>query len=220
MVLSRGVDTKLFNPARRSHALRASWGASEATLVVLYLGRLAAEKNVDLVVSSFSAIRANQPTAKLLFVGDGPLRADLEKACPGAIFAGMRKGEDLAAHYASADLFLFPSMTETFGNVTTEALASGLGVVAYHYAAAAEVIRQGDNGLTVGLNDEAAFVTAATSLAADPMQLSKLRQMASSSVSHLDWEQIHDDFSSILGRVFIRHDLVPKTGAPIILPAG
>ena len=82
-----------------------------------------------------------------MVVGEGPLRAELQSAWPDAVFAGQRTGEDLAAHFASADLFLFPSLTETWGNVTIEAMASGLAVVAYDCAAAEEIIRHGENGL-------------------------------------------------------------------------
>lgn len=201
-VVSRGVDTALFNPQRRSMALRAQWGISEEQLVITYVGRLAAEKNLPLVTQAFAAIREVHPTARLLFVGDGPMRAQLERSDPSYLFAGMRRAEDLAAHYASADLFLFPSLTETFGNVTLEAMASGLGVVAYDCAAANELIRDGDNGRTVPSNQSAAFISAALELARNPALLATLRERASASVRHLDWSNI----SGHLAQVF--HDTI------------
>ncbi|MBW8758784.1 MAG: glycosyltransferase family 1 protein [Burkholderiales bacterium] len=143
LTVARGVDTRRFDPARRSEALRAQWGAAHDDLVVTCVGRLAPEKNLATLVTAFDAIRRQQPRAKLVLVGDGPMRKELQARCPHAVFAGQRLGEDLAAHYASADLFLFPSITETFGNVTTEAMASGLAVVAFDYAAAQRVIRDG-----------------------------------------------------------------------------
>ncbi|MDO8932847.1 MAG: glycosyltransferase family 1 protein, partial [Rhodocyclaceae bacterium] len=197
-VISRGVDTRLFNPARRSDALRASWGALPDDLVVAYVGRIAAEKNLQTVLDAFAAIRRRQPRAKLVFVGDGPLRKTLAARHPEHVYAGMRHGEDLAAHYASADLFLFPSLTETFGNATTEALASGLGVVAYAEAAAAEIIRDGRNGQLVPAGDAAAFVAMAADLAANPALLAAKRECAASSVAQLDWERIHDAFATAL----------------------
>ena len=198
-VVSRGVDMELFNPGRRSAELRTAWGARDDSLVVIYVGRLAPEKNLRVVVGAFAAIRALRPDAKLLFVGDGPLRGSLQSSCPDAVFAGMRTGSDLAAHYASADLFLFASLTETFGNVTSEALASGLGVVAYGCAAAADLIIDGSNGRTVAPGDAQGFVAAAVALAGDADQLQQLRNRSAASVAHLDWELIHDEFEKTLG---------------------
>jgi glycosyltransferase involved in cell wall biosynthesis len=163
-VVARGVDTALFNPARRSPTLRKAWNVGDDDLVVAHVGRLAPEKNLPLLLATFAAIRGYAPSARLLLVGDGPSRRQLEKRHPEHIFAGMRHGEDLAAHYASADLFLFPSMTETYGNVTLEALASGLPVVAYRMAAAAELIRHDDNGMLADPGASDQFVRAALDL--------------------------------------------------------
>jgi glycosyltransferase involved in cell wall biosynthesis len=191
-VVARGVDTRLFNPARRSDALRASWTVGPDDPVVAHVGRLAPEKNLPLVLAAFDAIQRYAPRARLLLVGDGPMRRKLEHSHPQHIFAGMRHGEDLAAHYASADLFLFPSMTETYGNVTLEALASGLPVVAYRMAAAAEVIRHGDNGMLAapGASDE--FVRAALDLVTRSGARRRAVEAAPRSVAMLDWELIHD----------------------------
>jgi glycosyltransferase involved in cell wall biosynthesis len=120
-VLSRGIDTQLFSPRRRSQALRRHWQVDPQEPVVLYVGRLAAEKNLPLALAAFKAIRKACPQARSVLVGDGPLAAKLRVQEPEAIFCGMRSGKELAAHYASADLFLFPSLTETFGNVILEA---------------------------------------------------------------------------------------------------
>ena len=94
-------------------------------------------------------MRADAPQVRLVLVGDGPDMPRLMQRCPDAVFSGLRRGEDLATHYASADVFLFPSITETFGNVVPEAMASGLTVVGYDYAAAGQLIRHGENGLLV-----------------------------------------------------------------------
>ncbi|MGE5466615.1 MAG: glycosyltransferase family 4 protein [Ignavibacteria bacterium] len=204
-VLSRGVDIRLFNPARRSESLRARWGAGPGDLVVAYVGRLAPEKNLGLVLAAFAAITQVRPDARLVFVGDGPLRRSLAARHTHHVFAGMRRGVELAEHYASVDLFLFPSLTETFGNVTAEALASGLGVVAYDCAAAADLIEDGSNGCLAAPGDEAAFIDAAVSLAAQPDQLGLLRALAAPSVRHLDWERIHDDFAEGLRRGIEAH---------------
>ena len=191
-VVARGVDTAQFNPTRRSAALRATWNVGDDDLVVAHVGRLAPEKNLPLLLATFDAIRAYVPSARLLLVGDGPSRRLLEKRHPEHIFAGMRHGEDLAAHYASADLFLFPSMTETYGNVTLEALASGLPVVAYRMAAAAELIRHGDNGMLADPGSSDQFVRAALDLVTRPGARHRAAAAAPQSVASLDWERIHD----------------------------
>ncbi|MDP2810370.1 MAG: glycosyltransferase family 1 protein [Rhodocyclaceae bacterium] len=192
ILLARGVDTGLFSPKQRSDELRRAWGAGPDTLVVTHVGRIAPEKNLGLVIRGFDAIRQARPDAKLLFVGDGPQKSVLARRHPDHIHVGMRHGEDLAAHYASADLFLFPSLTETFGNVTLEALASGLGVVAYDCAAAGELIDDGIDGLLAPPGDEQRFIDNAVRLATDPSLLSWLRQHAAARVAGLDWENIHD----------------------------
>jgi glycosyltransferase involved in cell wall biosynthesis len=160
-VVARGVDTQLFTPERRSAPLRASWGAGPQTRVVACVGRLAPEKNLDLLLRAFAAMLARQPDCRLLLVGDGPLRAALQARCPQAVFAGNRSGDDLAAHYASADAFVFASVTETFGNVTAEAMASGLPVLAFDYAAAGRLIQHRANGLVVPLHDNDRFIAQA-----------------------------------------------------------
>ncbi|MCX7156724.1 MAG: glycosyltransferase family 1 protein [Rhodocyclales bacterium] len=191
-VVARGVDTQLFNPERRSATLRAAWNVANGDLVVAHVGRLAPEKNLPLLLATFAAIRKYAPSARLLLVGDGPSRRRLEQQHPEHIFAGMRHGEDLAAHYASADLFLFPSMTETYGNVTLEALASGLPVVAYRMAAAAELIRHGDNGMLAYPGASDRFVRAALDLVTCHGVRQRAAKAAPQSVAALDWERIHD----------------------------
>jgi glycosyltransferase involved in cell wall biosynthesis len=199
-LLSRGVATKQFNPSQRSLALRESWGVGPQDLVVELVGRLAKEKNVGLVVSAFRAIRSRVPNAKLVLVGDGPLRKSLEESVPEAHFAGTRKGDDLAAHYASGDLFLFPSLTETFGNVVPEAMASGLAVVSYDLAAAKELIESGFNGVLVHPGDELAFVKAAVELSTNLPKLTQIQGVAAQSVCHLAWGAVYDSFLSTLSR--------------------
>jgi glycosyltransferase involved in cell wall biosynthesis len=199
-LLSRGVATEQFNPSRRSMALRESWGAGPQDLVVELVGRLAKEKNVGLVLSAFRAIRARAPNAKLVLVGDGPLRKSLEESVPEAHFAGTRQGNDLASHYASGDLFLFPSLTETFGNVVPEAMASGLAVVSYDIAAAKELIESGFSGVLVPPGDELAFVNAAVELATNLSKRTQIQGVAAQSVCHLAWGAVHDSFLSTLTR--------------------
>lgn len=190
LVLARGVDTRLFDPQRRSDELRRAWGAKPDTQVVAHVGRLAPEKNLGLLAQAFDAMRGVNANTMFVLVGDGPERRSLQARWPDAHFAGMRSGEDLAAHYASGDVFLFPSLTETFGNVTPEAMASGLAVLAFEYAAAAQLIRSGDNGMLVRFSDDAAFVQAAVRLARDPLLARALGVGARQTARELGWERI------------------------------
>ena len=135
-VVGRGVNPEVFCPARRSRELRSSWGADDGTLVALCVSRFAHEKNFALVIQAYEAMRRIRPDARLVLVGDGPLENQLKQRNVGCVIAGRKVNGELARHYASADVFLFPSMSETWGNVTLEAMASGLGIVAYDYAAA------------------------------------------------------------------------------------
>ena len=195
-VVARGVDTKLFAPHRRSEGLRQQWGADSETPVVVHVGRLAPEKNLALLLAAFEAMRALNRAAKLVLVGDGPARKWVQARCPDAIFAGMRAGEDLATHYASGDLFFFPSLTETYGNVTAEAMASGLAVLAFDYAAAAQLIRSNDNGMVVPVDDPEQFVECARALANELPRMRSMGARARETTSALGWDSILEQIES------------------------
>lgn len=186
MLLPRAVDTKLFSPAKRCVELRRRWGVPDNGLAVIYVGRLAAEKNLSVAVEAFEAIKARNPRARFILVGDGPARAALEQEHPDYHFCGLQLGEALAAHYASADMFLFPSITETFGNVVLEALASAVPVVAYDYAAAAEHLRNGENGYAAPFDNRDAFISSAIVLSGLAGELPDLRSGARQSVIQLE----------------------------------
>jgi glycosyltransferase involved in cell wall biosynthesis len=198
IVLPRGIDTELFSPSRRSQALRRAWGAGLEDLVVLHVGRLAPEKNLPLAVRAFGRLRETAPRARFVLVGEGPERASLERQHPDFVFAGLRRGEDLAAHYASADVFLFPSLTETFGNVTLEAMASGLAVVAFDDAAAHEHVRDGESGLVVPRGRAMEFETAAVRLAGEPALRRRLGESAARAVARVSWDSVGAAFEAIL----------------------
>ncbi|WP_161865031.1 glycosyltransferase family 4 protein [Pseudomonas yangonensis] len=199
-LLARGVDSQLFHPRRRSDELRASWGLEADDLAVLHVGRLAAEKNLGLLVKAYTALQQAHPQRRmrLILVGDGPLRASLQAQLPEALFCGLQRGEALATHYASGDLFLFPSLSETFGNVVLEALASSLGVVAFDQAAAAQHIHHGHNGMLARPGDEAGFCEAACELLADAEVLRRIRLNARRHASHLSWDGIVAQFEQHL----------------------
>lgn len=199
-LLSRGVDSQLFHPAKRCAALRASWGLNDGDIAILHVGRLALEKNLALLSKSFQALQQAHPQRrlKLILVGDGPQRASLQQQLPDAVFCGLQRGEALATHYASGDLFVFPSLSETFGNVVLEALASGLGVVAFDQAAAAQHIRHGHSGALAVAEDEQGFIDAASWLLTDHEGLRRVRLNARLHASRQGWPAIVELFEQHL----------------------
>lgn len=200
-LLRRAVDTSLFDPSRRDDALRAQWGAGPDDLAVILVGRFAPEKNLDLAVQAFRRIQRSQPNARFVWVGDGPSRAALQAANPDFIFTGIRRGEELARHFASGDLFLFPSLTETFGNVTLEAMASGLSIIAFDYGAAHEHLRTGEHGVAVAFGDHDAFVAAAEAIAGDPALRRRQGEAARAAVSQLSPASVARRFGELLGEL-------------------
>jgi glycosyltransferase involved in cell wall biosynthesis len=211
-VVARGVDTRQFAPQHRSQDLRAQWSANSDDLVVMIVGRLAPEKNFSALTAAFEAIERVNPRARLVVVGEGPLRAELQSRCPKAVFAGQRTGADLAAHYASADLFLFPSLTETFGNVTTEAMASGLPVLAFDYAAAGQLIRSGENGLLAPFGDNEAYIRLAAELANADALRRVMGERARQTAGELGWDGVVARFEAVLVDVIQRGDAAARIG--------
>lgn len=197
-VVGRGVDVENFSPLHASEKLRASWGAGADTPVLLYVGRLASEKNVPLAFRAFEAVRSRLPKARFVVVGDGPLREKLARAHPDAIFAGSKRGAVLAEYYASADIFVFPSLTETFGNVTLEALASGLLVAAYRSGAAAVHIDDCASGLLAEPGDEQGFIASVCALAQQFRWLEHMRVGARRAAVAATWDAVINRFEFCL----------------------
>lgn len=197
-VVARAVDTALFDPARRDARLRARWGIPEDGLAVIYVGRIAAEKNLELPIDAFRRIQAQCPAARFVWVGGGPLVERLRRENPDFVFTGLRLGEDLGAHFASADLFLFPSLTETFGNVTLEAMASGVPTVVFDCGAAREHLRDGQHGRLVPFGNAREFLDAATALAGDAAARRDMRVAARCAAITLRPEKVARDFVGML----------------------
>ncbi len=209
-VLSRGVDTRLFSPAARSLTQRASWGAAPNDPVVIHTGRLAREKNYGLIFRAYAAMQAANPRCRFVVVGDGPLRASLQAEHRHCRFTGFVDRRVLASHYASADIYLHASTTETYGNVAAEALASGLAFAGYDYAAAHELVRPEENGLLVPLGHEERFIAAAVRLATDPALVTRLRAQAALAVQARSWSAVVDQFETDLAEALTtRHPDLP-----------
>ncbi len=195
-LLGRGVDTELFHPEKRDVNLRAAWGAREGSPVAIVVGRVAAEKNLPLAMECFRRMRERMPDLQCVCVGDGPVKEALRAKHPFVHWAGVRNGEELAAHYASADILLFPSETETFGNVLLEGMASGLVTVSYDYAAAGRYVRHGVNGLKVEKGNSTAFCELA--MISLSQWKGEMRGLARETAEPLGWDAVVGTFESEL----------------------
>jgi glycosyltransferase involved in cell wall biosynthesis len=163
---SRGVDRTVFSSARRDPEWRRSIGLAETDVGIVFLGRLVMEKGLDVFADTIVRLRARGVPHKVLVIGDGPARGWFEANLPGAIFAGFKTGEALGQALASGDIFFNPSVTETFGNVTLEAMASGLPVVAAGATGSASLVAEGVTGrLVVPTTKEADAIAFADALA-------------------------------------------------------
>lgn len=197
-LLPRAVDTRRFHPAFRNEALRQAWGAAGDAPVAIHVGRIAAEKNLPLAVRAFRELQRARPDARFVWVGDGPAREQLQREHPDFIFCGVQRGEALARHFASADLFLFPSLSETFGNVTLEAMASGVPAVAFNYGATREHLRDGSHGAAIALDDDNGFIAATRHLGSDADLRFVMGAAARDAVSRLRPEDVAAAFDDIL----------------------
>lgn len=213
-IVGRGVDTEQFTPTLRSAELRRRWGAEDGP-VLLMVGRVAAEKNVELGLRAFESARVLRPSTRLVVVGDGPARARLEAQHPHARFVGVQRGAELAAHYASADAFMFPSLSDTFGNVVMEALASGLPVVSYAVAAAAEHVDDGLSGRLVAAGDEAAFIAAVGAFTRADAALESMRAAALAAARRATWPEVLGRFEARLEDTLHARE-TPSARVPVV----
>lgn len=185
----RGVDTDLFTPARRDAALHRRYAGPNGRLL-LYVGRLAPEKGLPVLLAAFALLKERLPRVSLVLAGDGPLRADLERRAPAGVrFAGYVQGVELARLYASADVFAFPSTTETYGNVLLEALASGLPVVAPLAGGLKENLKPGENGLAALPDNPADTAHCLMEILTRPELAARLARAARSHALGRSWER-------------------------------
>lgn len=154
---SRGVDLARFTPAAASPALRRQWAADDGRLVLIYVGRLAPEKGLDLLPEVQRALTDRHVPHRLVIVGDGPMRAHLERMCPGAVFTGTVAPDVVAQALATADAFVFPSTTDSLGNVVVEAQAAGCPVLVTDFGGPCEQMRHGETGWVCRAGDVREF---------------------------------------------------------------
>jgi glycosyltransferase involved in cell wall biosynthesis len=192
---TRGVDRTIFSPARRDLALRRSIGLADEDVGIVFLGRLVMEKGLDVFTETIVQLRKRQVPHKVLVIGEGPAREWFETNLPGGIFAGFKTGEALGSALASGDVFFNPSVTEAFGNVTLEAMACGLPVVAAGATGSASIVRDGVTGRLVPLVGQSADVAGcADALAAyclDPSLRAAHGAAGETRASEYSWDAIN-----------------------------
>jgi phosphatidylinositol alpha 1,6-mannosyltransferase len=201
---SRGIDLARFGPEHRSRELRTLVGADEETPVLLMVSRLVKEKDMADLVEMEHLLRSRGHTHRLVLVGDGPMRGELEAALPDAFFAGHQSGEALARWYASGDVFVFPSTTETFGNVVVEAQASGLPTVVVDRGGPPDQVRDGVNGWIARANDPAHLAERVETLLGDAEARRRMGRAAREGARERDWAAINgrllDSYRQVVDR--------------------
>jgi glycosyltransferase involved in cell wall biosynthesis len=199
-ILPRGLDTALFHPSRRDPAFWEKHGLAPGATVLLYVGRVSKEKDLNVIVSMWRRLAGDQkPETRnqklaLAFVGDGPFQKELRQLLPDAAFTGYLAGLDLARAFASADVFLFPSTTDTFGNVILEALASGVPCVVSDQGGPKDLIAHGSTGFITRALDVADFTAAVEKIAHDPALRQSMSAAAHRSVQDRDWAEAGREF--------------------------
>jgi glycosyltransferase involved in cell wall biosynthesis len=186
----RGVDGDLFNPARRSLEWRAGLGVASDETLITFVSRLVTEKGLDIVIDASRQLAEKKIPHRMLFIGDGPERQRVERALPCAIFTGHLTGEPLAIGYASSDIFLFPSDTETFGNVTLEALSSGLPVVVADATGSSSLVQNGVNGFLAEPGNAEDFLKQVETLISNPDLRQSMGARARESAEAYDWDRV------------------------------
>ena len=187
-IWSRGIDHDRFNPERRSLDWRRSLGIGDDEVAVGFLGRLVKEKGLDVFAEVLKNLRARGVPHKVLVIGKGPAQDWFEREAPGAIFAGFQSGNDLGRAVASMDVFFNPSVTETFGNVTTEAMAAGVPVVAANATGTMDLVDEGETGYLIDPADITGYADAIARLVADPALKQRLGAAGHAKATRYRWE--------------------------------
>jgi phosphatidylinositol alpha 1,6-mannosyltransferase len=203
-IWARGVDRDQFSPKRRSLDWRRGHGIGDQDMVVAFLGRLVLEKGLDVFADSVLAARANGVPLKVLAIGDGPARSYFEERLPDAIFTGQLTGDELATALASADVLLNPSITEAFGNVTLEAMACALPVVAAIASGATSLVKDRTTGLLSIPGDIDGFAESLAAYQRDPALRAKHGKAGLAFAKTMDWDEINAVVMHVYERVIER----------------
>lgn len=190
-IWSRGINHQRFNPGRRDNEWRRSLGIADDEVAVGFLGRLVLEKGLGVFADVIAQLRQRGVRHRVLVIGDGPARAWFAKHVPEAVFTGFQAGDDLGRAVAGMDVFFMPSVTETFGNVTTEAMAAGVPVVAARATGSVDLVEEGVTGFLVPPLDVTAYADAIARLIEDPALRADAGRAGSARVSGYEWEQVN-----------------------------
>jgi phosphatidylinositol alpha 1,6-mannosyltransferase len=190
-IWTRGVDREQFNPERRDMAWRRSIGIDDDEMAILFLGRIVMEKGLDVFSDAIHAFAERGLKHRVLVIGEGPARAWFQEQLPNAIFTGEITGDELARAVASSDLFLNPSITEAFGNVTLESMACALPVIAAEATGATNLVRNGVTGTLVDGADPDEFAEALAAYALDPDLRRRHGEAALAIAKTMDWDSIN-----------------------------
>jgi len=186
-IFPRGLDTQLFRPTRRDPGFFEKFGARNGRIRLLYVGRVSREKDLDLLAEAYRRLRDEGLSIQLCVVGHGPYSREFSESLPEALFTGYLTGKELAAAYASADIFVFPSTTDTFGNVIIEAQASGVPVIVSDSGGPKELVENNRNGLITKSHDVEDLIRAIRELVADPERRKRMGDLARESVIDRTW---------------------------------
>ncbi|QIQ86790.1 glycosyltransferase family 1 protein [Erythrobacter sp.] len=197
---SRGVDRTVFASSRRNLEWRRSLGLADEEVAIVFLGRLVMEKGLDIFAETIVQLRKRQVPHRVLVIGDGPARGWFEEALPGGIFAGFKTGAALGEALASGDVFFNPSITETFGNVTLEAMASGLPVVAAGATGASSLVVDGKTGRLVPPGNAGAYAEAIAPYCTDPALRAAHGAAGEARAREYSWEAINQ----VVADIYIR----------------
>ncbi len=192
-IWARGIESEIFNPGRRSDEWRKKHGFEPEDIVITFISRLVWEKNLKLFADVVNKITKKREHAKAMIVGDGPAMGEMKELMPDAVFTGFLGGADLATAYASSDIFFFPSDTETFGNVTLEAMASGLPAVVADATGSKSLVKDGENGFVIPVESTDKFYTFIDKLVTDSELRKGMGQDGLEKSKSYSWDSINNN---------------------------
>jgi len=212
-IWSRGVERDQFNPERRDMEWRRSLGIADDELVIAFLGRVVMEKGLDVFADAIREMGKSNVKHRVLVIGEGPARPWFEQQLPNGIFLGHQEGTDLARALASTDVFFNPSITEAFGNVTLEAMACALPVIAAKATGATNLVRDGVTGTLVDPNDSEGFAAALAAYARDPDLRRRHGEEGLAFAQTMDWDRINAEVLHVYQRAIAKRERLTRMTA-------